>query len=128
MHNKGMVEGLPSCSFKFDFYEHCIYGKQNHVSFLSKATRPKGILKLVHGDVFGPVSVPSLGGSRYYVSFVDDFSKMTWIYFLKKKSKVFERFLEFKAIVENQADRKIKVLRTDNGGEFYGKEFDQFCK
>ena len=68
--------------------------------------------------------VPSLGGYRYYVSFIEDYSKMTWIYFLKKKTKVFKRFLEFKSLVENQTDRKIKVLRTDNGGELCGKEFD----
>ena len=47
---------------------------------------------------------------------------------MKKRSKVFERFLEFKALVKNQIDRKIKVLRTDNGGEFCGKEFDGFYK
>ena len=72
--------------------------------------------------------VPSLGGSRYYVSFINDFSRMTWIYFLKKKLEVFKRFSEFKALVENQTDRKIKVLRTNNGGEFCGNEFDQFCR
>ena len=98
------------------------------MSFPSKSTREKKILELVHSDLFGPMSVPSLGGSRYYVPFIDNFSRMTWIYFLKKKSKVFKRFLEFKALVENQTDRKIEVLRTDNGGEFYGKEFNQFCK
>ena len=128
MHRKGMVKVLPNCSSKFDFCEHCIYGKQNYVSFPSKATREKEILKLVHSDVFGPVSVPSLGGSRYYVSFINDFSRMTSIYFLKKKLEVFKRFLEFKALVENQTNRKIKVLRTDNGGEFCGKQFDQFYK
>ena len=67
--------------------------------------------------------VPSPGGSRYYVSFIDDFSRMTWIYFLKKKLEVLERFLEFKDLVENQIDKKIKVLRTDNEREFCGKEF-----
>ena len=56
----------------------------------------------------------------YYMSFNDDFSKITWIYFLKKKLEVFERCLEFKALVENQTNREIKVLRIDNGGEFYG--------
>ena len=76
--------------------------------------------------MFGPVSVPLLGGSRYYASFIDDFSRMTWLYFLKKKSKVFENFLEFKALVENQIDKKIKVPRTDIGGEFCEKKFDQF--
>jgi hypothetical protein len=88
----------------------------------------KGILQLVHSDVFGPVSVPSLGKSVYYVSFIDDFSRNTWIYFLRKKSEVFDRFKEFKALVENQTEKRIKVLRTDNGGDFCGNEFEEFCK
>ena len=83
IHSKGMVKGLLDCSFEFDFFEHCIYGKQNIMSFSSKYTRNKEILELVHSDVFGPMSVPSLGGSRYYVSVIDDFSIMTWLYFLK---------------------------------------------
>jgi hypothetical protein len=83
--------------------------------------RENGILEFVHSDVFGSVSVTSLGGSMYYVSFIDDFSRKTWIYFLRKKSKVFKKFKEFKALVENQTDKKIKVLRTNNGGEFCGK-------
>jgi hypothetical protein len=91
------------------------------VRFPSGATRENGILELVHSDVFGPVTVPSLGGSLYYVSFIDDFSKKTWIYFPRKKSKVFKRFKEFKSLVENQIEKRIKVLRTNNGGEFCGK-------
>jgi len=82
----------------------------------------------VHGNVFGPVKVPSLGKSMYYVSFIDDFSRNTWIYFLKKKSEVFDRFKEFKVLVENQTEKKIKVLRTANGGEFCSKEFEECCK
>ena len=98
------------------------------MSFPSGAKRARNILELVHSDVFGPVSVPSLGKSVYYASFIDDFSRNTWIYFLRKKSKVFDRFKEFKALVENQTKKKIKVLRKDNGGEFYKKEFEEFCK
>jgi len=78
--------------------------------------------------VFGPVPVPSLGKSLYYVSFIDDFSRRTWVYFLRHKSEVFSKFKEFKALVENQTNKKIKVLRTDNGGEFCSREFEQFCK
>ena len=85
----------------FDFYEHCLYEKQNRVRFPSSAMRVEGILQLVHSDVFGPVSVPSLGKSAYYVSFIDHFSRNTWIHFLRKKSKVFDMFKEFKAPVEN---------------------------
>ena len=64
----------------------------------------------------------------YYVSFIDDFSRKTWIYFLRKKSEVFGRFKEFKALVENQTEKQIKVLSTYNGGEFYGNEFEEFYK
>ena len=64
----------------------------------------------------------------YFVSFIDDFSTNTWIYFLKKKSEASDRFKEFKALVENQTEKKIKVLRIDIGGEFYSKEFEEFCK
>eukprot|EP00253_Pinus_taeda_P025361 PITA_25361 len=74
------------------------------------------------------MKVPSLGKSMHYVSFIDYFSRNTWIYFLKKKSKVFEKFKEFKALVENQIEKKIKVMRTNNGGEFRSKEFEEFCK
>ena len=62
-----MVEGMSNCSLDFDFCEHCVYGKQNRVSFLSGAKRANKILELVHSDVFGPVSVPSLGKYVYYV-------------------------------------------------------------
>ena len=64
----------------------------------------------------------------YYVSFIDDFSRNTWIYFLRKKYEVFSKFKEFKALLENQLENKIKVLRLDNGGQFCGNEFKEFCK
>jgi hypothetical protein len=102
LHGKGMVEFMSNRSLDFDLCEHCLYGKQNWVIFPSGATRAEGILQLVHSDVFGLVSVPLLGKIVYYVSFIDDFSRNTWIYFLRKKSKVFDRFKEFKALVDNQ--------------------------
>jgi hypothetical protein len=91
------------------------------VRFPSGTTRENGILELVHSDVFGPFTTPSLGGSLYYVYIIDDFFWKTWIYFCMKKSKVFEKFKEFKSLVENQTYRKIKVLKTENGREFCGK-------
>eukprot|EP00253_Pinus_taeda_P024444 PITA_24444 len=100
----------------------------NQVSFPSGGKREKQILELVHSDVFGPLKVPSLGKHVYYVSFIDEFSRNTWIYFLEKKYEVFDRFKEFKALMENQTEKKIKVLRTDKGGHFCSKEFEEFCK
>jgi hypothetical protein len=85
MHIKGMVEGFPECGLEVDFCEHFLYGKQSRVRFPFRATRENGILELVYSDVFGPVTMPSLGRSLYYVSFIDYFSRKTWIYFLRKK-------------------------------------------
>jgi transposase InsO family protein len=123
-----MVEGMSKFSLDFDLCEHCLYGKQNQVRFPSGATRVERILQLVHSDFFGPVSIPSLGKSVYCVSFIDEFSRNTWIYFLRNKSEVFDRFKEFKALFENQIEKKINVLRIDNGGELRGNEFEELCK
>ena len=71
------------------------------MSFPSGGKRLKHILELVHSDMFGPMKVPSLGKCVYHVSFIDDFSRNTQIYFLKKKFDVFDMFKEFKALVEN---------------------------
>jgi hypothetical protein len=77
MHNEGMVEEFPECNLEVGFCEHCINGKQGRVRFPYRAARENGILELVHSDVFGHVTVPSLGGSLYYVSFRDDISRNT---------------------------------------------------
>ena len=70
----------------------------------------------------------SLSGYEYYVTFIDDYSRNTWIYFLKTKSEVFGKFKEFKALIENHSELKINTLRLDNGGEYTSKEFEAFCK
>ncbi len=101
LHGKCKVEGMSNSSLDFDFSENCVYGKQNRVSFPSSAKRAKHILELVHSDLFGPVKVPSLGKLVYYVSFINDFSRITWIYFLNYKSEFFDRLKEFKALLEN---------------------------
>jgi len=62
-----------------------------------------------------------------YAIFVDDFSRKAWIYFLKKKNEVFKWFLSFKALVENQMGKNIKILGTDNGTEHGFKEFKDYC-
>ena len=63
-----------------------------------------------------PMSSSSLSGYVYYVSFIDDFSKKTWIYFMKNKDEVFNKFKEFKALIENHTEKKIKTFRSDKGG------------
>lgn len=84
--NKNLVEGLIDCNLEFVFYEHCIYGKKSRVQFYSSSQKSSGLLDYVHSDVFGLVDIPSLSKSRYYVLFIDDYSKRAFIYFLKSKS------------------------------------------
>jgi transposase InsO family protein len=74
------------------------------------------------------MSVASILGNIYYVSFIDDFSCQTWIYFLKAKDEVFSKFQEFKVLVEKQMGKKIKVLRSDKGDEYNSKVFKGFYK
>jgi hypothetical protein len=111
-----------------DFCEHCVFGKQCRVKFSTGIHSTGGTLDYIHSDLWGPSQVPSKGGARYFVSFIDDYSRKVWVYFLKKKSDVFVTFKQWKTLIENQTGKKIKRLRTDNGMEFCGGEFNKFCK
>jgi hypothetical protein len=84
------------------------------------------ILEIVHTDVCGPMKTTSHGGARYFLTFIDNFSRKTHVYLLKAKGEAFEKFKQYKALVENEIGHKIKVLRSDNGGEFVSKKFDAF--
>jgi hypothetical protein len=77
------------CPLEFDFYEHYIYGKKKHVQFYSNSHKSSGLLDLIHYDVFGPIKFPYIYKSVYYVSLIDDYSRRTWVYFLRTKYKVF---------------------------------------
>lgn len=106
----------------------CCEGKQSRLPFTHVGSRNTEVLNTIHTDICGPMECNSIGGSRYFVLFVDDFSRMTAIYFLKNKSDALEKFKEYKAVAENQTNRKIKILRSDNGGEFCNAEFSIYLK
>ena len=86
------------------------------IPFRKSDTKTKGTLELIHSEVCGPMPSIYLSGYEYYVTFIDDYSRKTWIYFLKNKSEVFMKFKEFKALIENHSERRIKSLGIDNGG------------
>ncbi|KAL4271938.1 hypothetical protein GQ457_13G028490 [Hibiscus cannabinus] len=111
---------LPLC-------EHCITSKQHRLKFNTSNSRGKTVLELVHSDVW-QAPVTSLGGAKYFVSFIDDYSRRCWVYPIKKKADVFSTFKVFKARVELDTGNKIKCFRSDNGGEYTSDEFDDFCK
>ena len=122
-----MICGLPSIVCDDTLCEGCVYGKQHHLPFqVGKAWRAKDPLALVHADICGPMRTPSLNKSRYFLLF--DFSRMSWVFFLAQRSKVCEKFKEFKAFAKKEYSHIIKTLRTDRGGEFLSDEFNHFCK
>ncbi|PKU72844.1 Retrovirus-related Pol polyprotein from transposon TNT 1-94 [Dendrobium catenatum] len=112
---------------KIDFCESCIIGKSHRLSFKLSTHRAEGILDYIHSDLWGPARVATHGGNRYFLSFIDDYSRKVWIFLLKSKDETFSKFLEWKSMVENQKNRKLKVLRTDNGLEFCNESFNKFC-
>eukprot|EP00253_Pinus_taeda_P007263 PITA_07263 len=85
-------------------------------------------LELVHTDLCGPSRKKSPRGEEYFILFIDDFSKMSWIGLLKHKDEAFEKFKAFKVLAENDSDRKINCLRSDQGGEFTSDELFNFCE
>uniref|UniRef100_A0A2N9F8N5 Integrase catalytic domain-containing protein n=1 Tax=Fagus sylvatica TaxID=28930 RepID=A0A2N9F8N5_FAGSY len=107
--------------------KHCLIGKMHKLPFVSsqfQSTRP---LELVHSDVWGPAPINSSNGYRFYLLFVDDYSRFSWLYLLHRKSDVLQTFKHFQASVENQLSQKIKILRTDCGGEYTSNEFNTHC-
>eukprot|EP01018_Ginkgo_biloba_P016825 Gb_38799 [translate_table: standard] len=70
----------------------------------------------------------SLGGARYFLTFINDYSRKVWIYPLREKSQTFTVFKQVKELVKRQTGLKLKVLRSDNGGEYTSKEFNQYYK
>jgi len=91
----------------------CALGKNSRKKFPNSNSRAEGILDIIHSNVCGNMSTPAIGNFLYYATFIDDYSRKTWIYMLKSKDEVFDKFVEFKASVENLSGRKIKVLRTE---------------
>eukprot|EP00253_Pinus_taeda_P030542 PITA_30542 len=77
-------------------------------------------------NVCGPFSVDSTAKHKYCVILVDDFSRKCWIFFIQKKSETYSKFCEFKALVEKESRKKVKALRSDNGGKFIFGEFKDF--
>ena len=101
-----MVEGLPMFKSEHVECEGCALGKQHREEFpMHIDKRKREILELVHTDVCGPMKTRSLGGAYYFLFFIDDRTRYTWVYFMRNKSDVFEYFKEFKNMVENKQER-----------------------
>lgn len=119
-----LEEILKSCQIKvspsdpFSFCEACQYEKSHLLPFNLSTSHAQEPLDLIHSDVWGPAPINSSSGFRFYVLFIDDFSRYTWIFPLKQKSETLQAFIQFKNQVENQFNKKVKALQCDRGGEY----------
>jgi transposase InsO family protein len=90
--------------------------------------RASNPLELVHTDLCGPFSTESQAGNKYFITFIDDFSRYCWVYFLRQKNQAFSCFKQFKSLVEANSVERLKCLRSDRGGEYMSNEFKAFCE
>lgn len=123
----GIVSGMDfkKSNIKISNCEVCAKGKQSRLPFDNSKTHTNNLLEIIHSDIAGPFETRSLGGAKYFLTFIDDFSRKVFIYFLKEKSEVIDIFMEFKV---NQTGQRIKVFRTDGGTEYSSRSFERFFK
>ena len=100
------------------FCEACQYGKSHSLPFPTSEYHAQEPLHLIHTDLWGPAPVQSCDGYKYYIHFLDDYSRHTWIYPLKTKGDALDVFIKFKRLVENRFNKKIKIVQSDWGGEY----------
>ena len=126
--DRDLASGIKlSTTSKLSFCEGCVEGKMQRKPFKPLTHKQsKRKLELVHSDVCGPLQTESIGGSRYFVTFIDDYSRCVSVYFIKHKTEVFEKFKLFEAMVTKESGEPIMKLRTDNGGEYMSKDFQAY--
>ncbi|GJU99986.1 ribonuclease H-like domain-containing protein [Tanacetum coccineum] len=125
-----LVRGLPTKRFENDqTCVACLKGKQHRASCKSKVLNPiTKPLFMLHMDLFGPTFVSSLMHKKYCLVVTDDYSRFTWVFFLTTKDETREILMSFIKEIENLVDKKVKIIRTDNGTEFKNKVMDDFCR
>jgi hypothetical protein len=127
LRKQGLVDGLLDINFSKGICEGCVLGKHPQEKFeKGKTHRASSPLDLIFSDLMSPFSHPSINKGRYVLIFFYYFSRFTWIYFLRKKSEVFQHLNDFKSLVETQLGKKIKILRTNNEAEYVNHEIHKF--
>ena len=122
-----MVRGLPHIKHIGELCDSCLARKQRRLSF-PKMTKyhAADALELVHGDLYGPITPATNGGRQYFLLLVDDCSRYMWLQLLMSKDEA-EVIKKFKVRAEAESGKKLRVLRTDRGGEFTSMEFVTYC-
>lgn len=123
-----IIRGLPQIDKLVNaLCKECHLNKMTSSTFKRKSFLVEHLLDLVHTDLCGPIRTRSISSDRYFMIFIDDYSRMMWIIFLKDKNEDFGKFKAFKALAEKESGKKIKFMRTDQGGEFIYDDFTRYC-
>ncbi|TYK28868.1 gag/pol protein [Cucumis melo var. makuwa] len=117
--NKLEDDSLPPC-------ESFLEGKMTKRPFIGKGYRAKEPLELIHSDLYGPMNVKAREGFEYFISFIDDYSRYGYLYLMEHKSEALEKLKEYETEVENLLSEKIKILRSDRGGEYMDLRFQDY--
>lgn len=108
--------------------EACLKNKSTRIISRKPLIKAKRPLEMIHSDLAGPITPLSLGGNKYVITFTDDFSRFSWVFPCREKSKCLDIFKVFKEAVENELNHKIAFVHCDNGGEYSSKEWKQFTQ
>ncbi|XP_040384195.1 uncharacterized protein LOC121055551 [Oryza brachyantha] len=128
LSTKEMVRGMPCLDHVEQFCDVCVLTKQRRLPFPHQTSfRAKERLELVHGDLCGPVTPATPGGRRFFLLLVDDLSRYMWVTVLGSKGEAADAIRRTQAAAEAECGRKLRILRTDNGGEFTAAEFASYC-
>ena len=122
----GMVTGMPKQSDELAFCEPCVFAKLCREPFKGTRVRAARSLELIHSDVCGPITPAAWDGSRYFVTFLDDYSHFAMVYMLKRKSEVFEKFRNYEAMATAATSLKISKMTVDQGREYCSKLQEDF--
>lgn len=124
--NEDLATGIKVSDFKSEICEECIKGKLSQSKFSLSLSRESESLKLIHTDLCGPMPTKTPSGNRYFLTFIDDYSRFTVVRLVKSKDQVQGVIQEYIAAMETQFGRKPAVIRSDNGTEYIPKELENF--
>ena len=106
----------------------CQFSKHVRNSYPFQPYKSSHLFHLIHSDVWGPSKIKNISGSRWFVTFIDDHTRVTWVFLMKEKSEVGQIFQTFHKMIQNQFQTKIQVLKTDNGKEFFHSNLGSYLQ
>ena len=109
-------------------YQTCTLAKSHRVSYLTNSNKSCIPFALIHSDVWGPTSYLNNSDFRWFVTFINDCTCITWLYLMKHKHEVFSIFRSFHSMIKTQFSARLQMLHSNNRGEYVNHEFQQYFR